>query len=196
MQAIIFGVENAVADRRFFLITFAGVTGRLVTGLAVDFYAAAHSARLSAETATFKAGKMINSGLLALQTAALLAMIPLARTGHQILFATAIGAVYLTFSGMAVINACLCRSTFSPANTTLALSLVELAVGVGDVFFSALVSACAERGERPGSDSTHDYDLFVLFSLFASVFGLCASFHLKPTKRVSAQSTFAPQMHM
>jgi MFS family permease len=184
MQAVLFGVEYTVADRRFFLITLAGVMGRLVTGLGVDMYAAARSARLSAGSAAFAAGKAINSGLLALQTAALFAMIPLARTGHQGLFAVAIGAVYLTFSGTAVINACLCRSTFSPANTTLAFSLVGLAIGVGDVLFSALVSSCAEHGEFPGADITHEYDLFVLYSLGVSIVGLCASFFLKPTSRL------------
>jgi MFS family permease len=182
MQSVMFGVPHAVADRRFFLITVAGVSGRLVTGIVLDLYAAARvrSSSLPHSMAAFYGGKVVNAALLTLQVAALLVMIPSARYGYERPFAVAIACVYLTFSGTAVVSPCLCRSTFSPANATLAFSLVGLAIGAGDALFSLLVASCADRGTIAGSNLTHQYDLFVFFSLAASIVGLFASVFLQP----------------
>lgn len=193
MQTVLFGVAPFEADARFFFITLVGVVGRLVVGLVVDAYTA-YVARRAALTgagdpgaAPFKAAKVVNLFLLCLQGAAVVAAWPLIKTGPAAAttFAVALSCIYLAFSGAAVVMSCLCRATFSPENSTLAFSLVGLAMGVGDVSFSSLVARCAERhpvdyATIVVAEHSDDYDLFFVVSLMFTVVGLVACVMLSP----------------
>lgn len=216
MQTVLFGLTPSEADARFFYVTLVGVVGRLIVGMAVDAYAASKAMSMRrpslrstnppangvpqkseavVETApAFAGAKFINAALLAAQTAALVMIFVFIRGGHALLFAIAISLVYLTFSGAAVLMACLCRATFTPINSTLAFSLIGLAIGAGDVVFSSLVASCAARhpllsetslqttSMTPSTISSHagDYNSYLVTSLLFSVIGLGSVLVLKP----------------
>lgn len=220
MQTALFAVSPAVADARFFGITLVGVAGRLAVGVAVDAYTAAvvrrsagspvAAATADAAGAPFVAARAANLGLLGAQAVALVAAVGLARAGGDgaaLLFAVALSAVYLTFSGAAVVTACLCRATFAPENATLAFSLVGLAIGLGDVSFSALVASCAKRhpiklealpavaaaAARAMPQHAKDYDAFFAVSLVFTAVGICACVALVPAElRLSNAAPFVP----
>lgn len=213
MQTALFTVSPAVADARFFGITLVGVAGRLAVGVAVDAYTAAVARRnfgaatvasaADAVGAPFVAARAANLGLLGAQAVALVAAVGLARTGGNgaaLLFSAALSVVYLTFSGSAVVTACLCRATFAPENATLAFSLVGLAIGFGDVFFSAVVARCAEHSlpasgdaaaQRLAAQHAADYDAFFAISFLFTAVGVCSCIALVPAdfRRSGAAST-------
>jgi MFS family permease len=213
MQTAIFGVAPDLADSRFFGITLVGVLGRLAVGVIIDAYTASVARRSSLSAASdtaaapFKAAKSVNLLLLVTQGSAILVIWPLVRTGPASakLFAGALSLIYLTFSGAAVVTACLCRATFSKENSTLAFSLVGLAIGIGDVAFSSLVAGCAERNPfeystMVVSEHARDYDDFFIVSLLFTVVGFVASVLLAPSdaaqlvweRRLSRNSDAAP----
>lgn len=214
MQTVFFGLPQLVADRRFFIITLVGVLGRLITGILVDaltIVSRRHRDKIERlgrysrvasfmfrdgadpgyDPASFVSSKLINIGLLIMQTAALMLMFVSIKVGNAELFAFLVTLVYLTFSAVAVVIACLCRSTFAPENSVLAFSLIGLALGVGDVLGSWLVGYCAQQAQPPGvgtiASHAHDYDLYIAFSLCLSIMGVVTGVLLTPTRHIIGQ---------
>lgn len=220
MQTVLFGVKPAEADKRFFFVTLVGVVGRLLVGMAVDVYGLARAKSAiskdyrnrstAVENAgaifeldggptkyAFEGAKVINAALLVLQTVALALVFIFIPRGFATLFVIAISAIYLTFSGAAVLMACLCRAVFMPINSTLAFSLIGLAIGMGDVVFSSLVASCSENNplaQNMLSPSSHldpslihshagDYNPYFITSLVFSILGLASALWLTPAKR-------------
>lgn len=187
-----FGVELVLANRLFFFVTFVGVVGRILVGLSIDLLTP------PADTMGygFLGAKRINTALLALQSTALALMPICIRYGWTDTFALATAMVYVTFSGGAVVSACLARSVFSPENSTLAFALLGVAIGIGRALFSVIVASCGGEEsnlvESVPSRQIYEYDMFVHAAFFVSAIGLISSYFVSPSKAVYQNGSNSP----
>lgn len=166
MQTVLLSVSPAVADTRFFYITLVGVAGRLVVGVIIDFYARC----LTGTNADLRAAKAVTRALLLMQFLALGVARFAVITAAPRTFAVSLAAVYLSFSGGAVVTGCLCKALF-PGAATLAFALLGTSIGAGDAMFSAVMASCV--GE-PGAASQNEYDVYFGYAGAISVVGLVA----------------------
>lgn len=187
-----FGVDMAAANQLFFWVTFAGVAGRVAIGVAIDVLSSAEPSENG-----FSGSKKANTALLGLQCVALAVMPMCIRRGWINVFAMATAMVYITFSGGAVVSACLARSMFCPENSTLAFALLGIAIGIGRATFSYIIAWCANKELVGGvmkilwSQATYEYELFVQLALLASVVGLVSSHYMSPSKAAYKSESIA-----
>lgn len=166
MQTVLLSVSPADADTRFFYITLVGVAGRLAVGVITDLYAR----RLTGANADLRAAKSVTRALLLMQFFALGMARFAVITGAPRTFAISLAAVYLSFSGGAVVTGCLCKALF-PGAATLAFALLGTSIGAGDAMFSAVMASCVGT---PGAASQNEYDLYFGYAGAISVVGLVA----------------------
>lgn len=192
MVNTLFGVELVTANSLLFYVTFVGVVGRILVGLAIDLLTP------PADTMGygFLGAKRINTALLALQSTALALMPVCIRYGWADMFALATAMVYVTFSGGAVVSACLARSVFSPENSTLAFALLGVAIGIGRALFSLIVASCrggeANLVESVASRKIYEYDMFVHAAFCVSAIGLISSYFVSPSKAAYQNGSNSP----
>lgn len=186
-----FEIDVYEANRLFVWVTLSGIVGRLVAGVAIDGLEDRSTGQHGLQGA-----RKTNCILLIAQAIAIV-VIPFAiRSQAIVLFTVASSVVYITFSGGAVVSACLVRGIFMPNNGSLAFSLVAIGIGVGDMFFSWVIARCGEYAilQRAIHDNLpvfhqNDYNLFWLFSLLWSLIGLVATAMIKPSRKVSMEET-------
>lgn len=192
MVNTLFGADLDTANTLLLWVTLVGVVGRILIGLAIDL--------LESPTDSFSNGflgaKRVNVGVLGLQSIALASMPLCIRYGSTNSFALATSVVYVTFSGGAVLSACLARSIFSPENSTLVFALLGIAVGIGRALFAVIVASCG-NGEAKivasmASRRIYEYDFFVHASFMVSTFGLICSYFVSPSKTVYRNGVNSP----
>lgn len=200
MMQTLFATLPPVATKLLFYVTLAGVVGRILVGLAIDL----QSPQADTQGFAFLGAKRINTVLLATQSMALALMPICILYGASNMFTLCASMVFVTFSGGAVLQACLARSLFSPEDATMAFALLGVAIGVGRAVFSLLVAAC---GSADGADSVaaaaklvhsfserrmYQYDAFLHASFLVSAIGLIASYYVAPSKTVYRNGANSP----
>lgn len=181
MVSRMFGVDADTANRLFFWVTLSGLVGRLVSGMAVD---ALQKAVAIDRRDMLTGARLTNIILLSVQIVGFLSLPTFIAKGHVTAFTFVMAVVYVTFSGGAVVAACLARGIFMPHNFSLVFSLLAISIGFGDVFFSWTVAS-------PGQNSTNvelqsqqlfhqeDYNLYIFCGVLWSVLGFIASFLIR-----------------
>lgn len=190
MMHTLFDLDLAVANDTLFWVTLVGVVGRILIGTAIDLLQSPSDAFGNG----FFGAKRMTTALLALQCTAMAVMPICIRHGWTNTFAIATALVYITFSGGAVVTACLARTVFTPENATLVFALLGLAMGVGRALFSVLV---ASGGGSDGDilspfETLYEYDAFVQSAFVVSAIGLVCSYYVSPSKFAYQNSVNRP----
>lgn len=192
MVNTMFGVELVTANELLFYVTLVGVVGRILVGLAIDLL----TPQADSMGYGFLGAKRINTALLAVQSMALALMPICIRYGWTNAFALSTAMVFVTFSGGAVVSACLARSVFSPENSTMAFALLGVAIGIGRALFSVIVAMCGGEEVRlvdsMASRRIYEYDLFVHVAFCVSAIGLISSHYVSPSKTVYRNGSSSP----
>lgn len=191
MCAGMFGVTVDYANKLFFWVTLTGIAGRLFAGLCVDFLTDA-----SSRDDGLRAAQSTNVILLTLQFLSIVSMPFFIRGGYVIAFTIAASITFITFSGGAVVAACIVRGIFLPNNASLAFSISGTAIGAGDLFYSWVI---AQSGKYAALQTAlngdiveyhyDDYNLFLISASIWSVAGLIATTLLQKSKKVSGDES-------
>ena len=188
-----FSVSLDKANQLFFWVTLVGVVGRLLSGLAVDWLSGKREKDEDNEEIDMKGARRTNMSLLIAQMIALICMPICVRFGWLELFTAMTGVVYVTFSGGAVVAACMARVAFGTKNASLTFSLVGVSIGFGDLFFSWIVALCGEHalGADIGVEDSlkyrvNDYDLFFFLGLVWTMAGIGATAVVEVSNRIKA----------
>lgn len=186
-----FGVSVDKANQLFFWVTLVGVVGRLLSGLAVDWLSGEREEDEDHDEIDMRGARRTNMALLIAQMIAVICMPFCVRLGWLSLFTVMTGVVYLTFSGGAVVAACMARVAFGTKNASLTFSLIGVSIGFGDLFFSWIVALCGKFSMEQNNvveDSlkyrAKDYDLFFVLGLVWTIAGIGATAVVDVSNRI------------